>query len=101
MIALVRIQLDPGNAARSDWTLELGCLLDDAADQFTPSMRDRIDLPRTWERVRVRTIRHAADDPRAQALPDHCPWTIEALLAGDHDALLARLAGWPVPSAAP
>jgi hypothetical protein len=79
--------------------LELGCLLDDAAEQFTPSMRNRLDMHRVWERVRVRTIQRAADDPRALALPDHCPWTVEALLTGDHDALLAQLAGWPVVSA--
>jgi Domain of unknown function DUF29 len=101
MIALVRIQLDPNSATRSDWTLELGCLMDDAADVFTPSMRDRIDMNRIWERVRVRTIQRAADDPRAVALPDHCPWTVEALLTGDPDALLAQLAGWPVASPTP
>ena len=96
LIALIRTQLDPNNPARSDWTLEFSCLLDDAAEQFTPSMRDRIDLRLIWERVRARAIRRAPNDPRALALPEHCPWTVEALLAADHDALVARLAGWPV-----
>lgn len=96
MMALVGIHLDWNNIARPDRMLELGCLLDDAEEQFTPSMKQRIDLNMMWHRLRERTIRHSSDDPRCRALPDHCPWTLEALLANDHDALLAALAGWPV-----
>ena len=101
MMALVAIHLDRKNEARPDKILELGCLLDDAGEQFTPSMKQRIDLNRMWHRLRERTIRYSSDDPLCRALPDHCPWTLEALLANDHDALLAALAGWPVVPATP
>ena len=96
MICLLRIHFDRENVARPDWMAELACLLDDAAEQFTPSMPRRIDLDAMWSRVRTRTVRRFADDPRGHALPDRCPWTFDALLANDHDALLAALAGWPI-----
>jgi hypothetical protein len=96
MMALVGMHLDWNNEARRDRILELECLLDDAGEQFTPSMRQRIDLNLMWHRIRERTIRHSPDDPRCRALPDDCPWTLEALLANEHDTLLAALAGWPV-----
>jgi Domain of unknown function DUF29 len=101
MMTLVGIHLDWKNVTRPDRLLELDCLLDDAGEQFTPSMKQRIDLNTMWHRLRERTIRYSSDDPRCHALPDHCPWTLEALLANDHDALLAALAGWPVAPATP
>ena len=96
MMALVQIHLDWKIVARPDRILELDCLLDDAREQFTPSMKQRFDLNAMWHRLRERTICHSPEDPRCRALPDHCPWTLEALLANDDDALLAALAGWPV-----
>jgi hypothetical protein len=68
-------------------------VLDDAVEQVTPSMTPRIDLALIWNRIRARVV---SDDPLGRALPDHCPWTVEALLSNDHDGLLAALAGWPV-----
>jgi len=96
MNCLVRLHFGTNDGARPDWALELGCLLDDAADQFTPSMRQRIDLDAMWRRVRARALQQLPDDPRSRALPDHSPWSVGALLANDHDALLAALAGWPI-----
>jgi len=96
MICLLRIHLNGDDPARTDWDVELACLHDDLAEQFTPSMRQRINLTLIWDRVRARSVRQWPGNPRARALPDHCPWTIDALLANDTDALLAALAGWPV-----
>jgi Domain of unknown function DUF29 len=93
IICLVRMHLDRDAAARPAAALELDCVLDDAAEQVTPSMKDRIDLDLIWSRIRGRAV---SGDPLGQALPDHCPWTVDALLANDQDALLAALAGWPI-----
>ena len=95
MICLVRLHFDRNDAARPDARLEPGLVLDDAAEQCTPSMRQRIDLDFIWHRVRARVIRDFMDDPRGQALPDRCPWILAALLANDHDgsARLCRMAG--------
>jgi hypothetical protein len=93
MICLVRMHLDRDAAARPAATLELDCVLDDAAEQMTPSMQHRIDLDLIWSRIRGRLV---SGDPLSQALPDHCPWTVDALLANDQAALLAALAGWPI-----
>jgi hypothetical protein len=95
MFCLLRIHLRGDDAARGDWVVELACLLDDAADQCTPSMTHRIGLELIWNRTSARMIRDAPDDPRARALPDHCPWTLEQLLGHDRDGLLAAMAGWP------
>src|ERR1700722_5349653 len=101
MICLVRIHLNPADSEPPDWDLELACSLDDAADQFTPSMRHRIDLNFLWGRVLLRVARLSPDDPRGRALPEHCPWGFDELLANDRDHLLAARAGWPVPPATP
>ena len=96
MICLLGMHFGRDDVARPDRMLELACLFDDVAEQFTPSMRQRIDLDMLWHRIRTRTVQRLSEDPRARALPDHCPWTLDALLANDHDGLLAALAGWPV-----
>jgi hypothetical protein len=98
MICLGRIHLNPDDKARPDREVELACVLDDAADQFTPSMRHRIDLDFLWGRVLLRTARLFPDNPLGRALPEHCPWSLDELLAGDLDHLLAALTGWPVAS---
>jgi hypothetical protein len=98
MICLVRINLNGDDRARPDWELELACALDDAADQFTPSMRQRVNLNFLWGRVLLRTARLFPGDPRGRALPDHCPWSIDDLLENDRDQLSGALAGWPVAS---
>jgi|SRR5580658_2549174 hypothetical protein len=98
IICLVRMHLDRDIAARPSAALELDCVLDDAAEQMTPSMKHRIDLELIWSRIRARSVSH---NPLSQALPDHCPWTVDALLANDQDALLAALAGWPITPTSP
>jgi hypothetical protein len=98
MICLIRMHLDRGTAAHPSATLELDCVLDDAAEQVTQSMKQRIDLELIWSRIRARSV---SDNPLSQALPDHCPWTVDALLANDQDALLSALAGWPIAPTSP
>jgi len=96
MICLLGIHFDQDGKARPDRLLELACLSDDLAEQFTPSMRQRIDLDLLWNRIHARAVQRLSSDPRVRALPDRCPWPLDALLDNDHDSLLAALAGWPV-----
>jgi len=93
MICLIRMHLDRSGNSSTDAKLELDCVLEDAAEQVTPSMIPRINLALIWQRIRDRAV---SDDPISRALPDHCPWTVEALLSNDHDSLLGALAGWPI-----
>jgi hypothetical protein len=52
--------------------------------RFTPSIRQRIDMADIYAKSMARST-----DAR---LPPTSPWTLDNLLAGDHDMLLAALA---------
>jgi hypothetical protein len=90
MIHLLKLHLTPDDLAREHWLTELDAFLDDAADRFSPSMRQRIDLDAIFAKSRVRVLRRAAGGS-AVTLPVACPWTLDDLLAGDFEALLAIL----------
>jgi hypothetical protein len=87
IIHLFKIHLTPDDLARDHWLMELDAFLDDAADRFSPSMRQRIDLDAIFAKDRARVLRRVP----GQTLPAACPWTLDDLLAGDTDALLAAL----------
>ena len=91
MIHLIKIHLSPDDLARAHWHVELDAFFDDAANRYTPSMRQRIDVNSIWVRARKTMVRYFSPEPPARALPEHCPWSLDDLLAGDHDLLLAAL----------
>ena len=97
VIHLLKIYLSPEDQARPHWQIELDAFLAGAADRYARSMRQRIDVGAIWSRARATTARYLARDPRIAALPLECPWTLEALLANDHEALLATLPHWSSP----
>jgi hypothetical protein len=89
---LLKLHAWPDSPAAAHWHDEAGVFLDDAANRFTPSMRQRIDLDDLYAKAlrRAATARDAAGLPRP--LPETCPFTLDELLAGDIAALAARLA---------
>jgi hypothetical protein len=87
MIHLLKIHASPNDDARDRWLTELDAFLDDAAERFSPSMRQRIDLDAIFARARQRVLRRAP----GSAPPMTCPWTLDELLAGDADVLLAAI----------
>ena len=87
MIHLLKLHLSPTDLARDHWLTEVEVFLDDAAQRFSPSMRQRIDLDTIFAKARARGSRHSA----GQILPEVCPWALDDLLAADVDALLAAL----------
>ena len=89
MIHLLKIHLAADDQSRDHWLTELDAFLDDAAERFSPSMRQRIDLDAIFAKSRTRVLRRA----HGSELPATCPWTLDDLLAGDSDALLAVLSG--------
>jgi hypothetical protein len=88
MIHLIKIHLSPSDLARDHWTDELETFLDDAAERFAPSMRQRIDIADIYAKSMARFKRRGTD----AGLPPTSPWTLDDLLAGDRDMLLAALA---------
>ncbi len=90
MLHLLKIHLRPGSLAREHWQAEVAAFLDRAEQQYSPAMRQRLDLPRTYGRARRRAV--GALGARAIASPpDGCPFALDALLACDMAALLALL----------
>jgi len=80
---LLKLHLEPNAPAVAPWRSEVVGFLGDAAARFTPSMRQRIELPALWA-LAVRQV--AAElDMRPAALPADCPFTLDALLAPDAD----------------
>ncbi len=61
----------------------------DAADRFAPSMRQRIDMDRLYRRA-VSRLPAIMDGKPPAALPETCPWTLQALLAAGDSAPLTR-----------
>ena len=91
MLHLLKIHLWPDDLARMHWQLELMAFLGSASDRFAPSMRQRLDIQLVWKKARTGVARDIADNPAFKALPSDCPWTLDDLLDGDQDTLLAAL----------
>ena len=95
MLHLLKIHMWPDDSARLHWQVELVAFLSSAAQRFAPSMRQRVDLSPVWHRARSTMARDIAATPLFKALPVDCPWSLDDLLAGDQDALLAVFAPTP------
>ena len=91
MVHLLKAHLAPQDPARDHWLAEIDTFLDDAQLRFAPSMRQRIDLDALF----LKAARRATRQTPGRTIQETCPWTLEALLAGDTDALLATLAAPP------
>ena len=78
MVHLLKFHAVPDAQAAVHWREETGTFLDDAAQRFTPSMRQRIDLEVLYGRA-IRRARSLLTDAGDQAtLPEACPpspWT--------------------------
>ncbi len=88
---LLKLHAWPASQAARHWREEAGNFLDDAERRYSPSMRQRIDLAENYARA-LRRIRSTTDEAGApRPLPDVCPFTLDALLAGDIDALVGMI----------
>ncbi len=52
----------------------------DAADRYTPAMRQRIDLAHIYRRA-LQRLPKQIDDQLPLPVPDTCPWTLDELLS--------------------
>jgi hypothetical protein len=89
----VRVSPDsPDSPASTHWRQEVVAFQKNARRRFTPSMRQRIDVENLY-REAIEEVRAGTEDGAAhRAWPDANPFTLDDLLTGDHDTLLARLA---------
>jgi hypothetical protein len=91
MMHLLKLHLWPDDTAGRHWRTGIDVFLDDAAERYAPSMRQRLDLEKIWRQSRTSMARASGIDPAVSSLPTACPWTLDDLLAGDQNALLAAL----------
>jgi hypothetical protein len=88
---LLKLHAWPASTAVAHWQAEAVAFLGDARRQFSQSMRQRIDLVDVYA-ISLRSVRLMTDHSGAPApLPDICPFTLDALLAGDIDALVGMI----------
>ena len=89
---LLKLHLLPESQAARHWRDEVRAFLHDAGRRFTPSMRQRIGLGDLYDNAAGRA-QAAADDHGVllRPLPGVCPFTLDALLAGDLADLSATL----------
>jgi hypothetical protein len=92
LIHLLKLHLSPGSRSAAHWRGEVDTFLDDARRRFSPSMRQKIDLPDMFEDVlfRLRADRGDQSDP---PLPETCPFVLDDLLTKRPDimALVGKL----------
>jgi Domain of unknown function DUF29 len=65
-----------------NWQADARRFAIDAADRFTPSMRQRLDVARNYRRA-LRTLPDSMDASPPMTPPAECPWSLDELLAED------------------
>jgi hypothetical protein len=92
IVHLLKVHGWPDCQAVEHWRDEIATFQAEAAQRYVPSMRQRIDLNRAFERAR-RQLADTAYDGRAPVpWPEHCPFTLDQLLTERRPALEAVLA---------
>ena len=90
MLHLLKLGIGADQPA-AHWRGEVVGFLADAAERFTPAMRQRIDLQKLY----VRALRQVgeSDGNEGTSLPAICPWRLDTLLSESIsiDELLAAL----------
>jgi Domain of unknown function DUF29 len=91
----IKLASSPTSDAASGWRTEIHTFQSDALTDYTPAMRQRIDLERVWRlAVKDATASLAEYGEPVVALPASCPFTIDDLLDEemDPDEIAAELA---------
>ena len=70
----------PDRQEVSHWRAEMRLQRGQAADDFTPSMRQKLDVAALYRRA-LRGLPEAIDGQPPVALPETCPWSLDQLLS--------------------
>ena len=82
LIHMLKSEAWPLSRDVAHWRAEAVRFRGDAADRFSPSMRQRIDLGRLYRRA-VRALPERVDDQPPLPVPERCPVTLDELLSED------------------
>ncbi len=89
LLHLLKLQAWPGSRSAGHWRAEIVVFLADAERNFTPSMRQMIDLPKLYSKALIAARLETDEAGQPQSLSDMCPYTLEQLLVDDATALWA------------
>ncbi len=85
MLHLLKIRAWPNARDVEHWREEVANHRSDAADAFSPSMRQRVDLPKLYRRA-VKALERTDDGvPQEQEPPGECPFDLGWLLDPERD----------------
>jgi hypothetical protein len=79
LVHMLQAQAWPLSSEVPHWQAEARRFRGDAADRFSPSMRQSIDLARLYRRA-LHVMLDAIDNQPPLAVPDVCPVTLDDLL---------------------
>ena len=86
---------DPNSPARWAWSIETGAFLDQARDDYRPSMREKIDLDALWRKAFRSASRELLTYRRRvpPGIPEGCPFSLDEILAKsfDYESAVRRL----------
>ena len=96
IIHLLKLQAWPDSDARNHWLWEIDAFQTEAQEQFTPSMRQKLDIGAVYARALMQMRRadrrevtpHSAE---SRPWPEANPFTLDDLLNADPDDLLRQL----------
>ena len=93
MTHLLKLHAWPGSRSAGHWRDEVRGFLGDARRAFSPSMRQRMDLPDLYADAMYRVEGMSDDSGAARPKPAACPFTLDSLLQPRPDvaALAAQL----------
>ena len=82
LIHMLKAEAWPLSRDAAHWRAEAIRFRGDAADRFSPSMLQRIDLDRLYRRA-VRAMPEGLDGQPPLPVPERCPLTLDHLLSED------------------
>jgi hypothetical protein len=82
LVHMLKAEAWPASRDVPHWRSEVRRFRIDAADRFSPSMRQRIDLARLYRRA-LRILPDSIDGQPPLPVPQLCPVTLDDLLADD------------------
>jgi len=91
LVHLLKVHGWPGHASVRHWREEIAAFQAEAAQRFTPSMRQRIDLDLLYARALRQLEGVDYDDIAPRQWPATCPFTLDELLTERRTALEERL----------
>jgi len=88
-VHILKLLGDPESLSSAHWQNEVRDFMEQVRSKAKPSMRQRIDLEKIWQRARRKAARNLeAFDRRLPDVSPHCPYSFDDLRDGAFDPLV-------------